>query len=85
MASDLGQSQMTQADDEIVQLATANPATLYTLWIATILGALIGGVVSLLLARRITKSIDLVAERADAIAEGDLTGKELNLSTARTR
>ena len=78
MASDLGQSQMTQADDEVMQLQHANSATLYTLWIATILGALIGGVVSLMLARRITKSIDLVAERADAISEGDLTGKELD-------
>jgi methyl-accepting chemotaxis protein len=78
MTGDLGQSQMTQADEEIVQLQRANTATLYTLWLATILGAIIGGVVSILLARRITKSIDLVAERADAIAEGDLTGKELD-------
>jgi methyl-accepting chemotaxis protein len=78
MASDLGQSQMTQADDEVLQLQHANSSTLYTLWIATILGALIGGVVSVMLARRITKSIDLVAERADAISEGDLTGKELD-------
>jgi len=78
MNEDLAQSQMTQADEEISQLQRANTATLYTLWIATILGAIIGGVVSVLLARRITKSIDLVAERADAIADGDLTGKDLD-------
>ncbi|MCU1318976.1 MAG: methyl-accepting chemotaxis sensory transducer [Edaphobacter sp.] len=78
MSGDLGESQMSQANAEIAQLQHANSATLYTLWIATILGALIGGVVSVLLARRITKSIDLVAERADAIAEGDLTGKDLD-------
>ncbi len=78
MSGDLGQSQMSQADAEIVQLQRANTATLYTLWLATILGAIVGGVVSILLARRITKSIDLVAERADAIAEGDLTGKDLD-------
>jgi methyl-accepting chemotaxis protein len=78
MNEDLAQSQMTQADEEILQLQRANSSTLYTLWIATILGAIIGGVVSILLARRITKSIDLVAERADAIAEGDLTGKDLD-------
>lgn len=78
MTGDLGDSQMTQADLEIAQLQHANSSTLWTLWIATILGALIGGCISFLLSRRITRSIDLVAERADAIAEGDLTGEELN-------
>jgi methyl-accepting chemotaxis protein len=80
-ASDLGQSQMAQADDEIVQLRHANTATLYTLWLATILGALIGGAISVLLARRVTKGIDLVAERANAIAAGDLTGGPLNVQS----
>jgi methyl-accepting chemotaxis protein len=78
MTGDLGDSQMTQADLEIAQLQHANSATLWTLWIATILGALVGGCISFMLSRRITRSIDLVAERADAIAEGDLTGEELN-------
>jgi methyl-accepting chemotaxis protein len=75
---DLGDSQMTQADMEITQLQHANSSTLWTLWIATIIGALVGGCISFMLSRRITRSIDLVAERADAIAEGDLTGDELN-------
>jgi methyl-accepting chemotaxis protein len=78
MTGDLGESQMTQANLEIAQLQHANSATLWTLWIATILGAIIGGVISVMLSRRITRSIDLVAERADAIADGDLTGSELN-------
>jgi methyl-accepting chemotaxis protein len=78
MTGDLGDSQMTQANLEVAQLQHANSATLWTLWIATILGAIVGGVISFLLSRRITHSIDLVAERADAIAEGDLTGKELD-------
>jgi methyl-accepting chemotaxis protein len=81
MASDLGQSQMSQADSEIVELRHANTATLYTLWLATILGALIGGTISVLLARRVTKGIDLVAERANAIAAGDLTGGPLNVQS----
>ena len=80
-ASDLSQSQMSQTDDEIVQLSHANTATLYTLWLATILGALIGGSISVLLARRVTKGIDLVAERANAIAAGDLTGGLLNVQS----
>lgn len=78
MTGDLGDSQMTQADLEIVQLQHANSSTLWTLWIATILGAVGGGSISFTLSRRITRSIDLVAERADAIAEGNLTGDELN-------
>ncbi|WP_263365686.1 methyl-accepting chemotaxis protein [Edaphobacter bradus] len=78
MTGDLGESQMSQANQEIADLQHANTATLYTLWIATILGAIIGGVISVLLARRITQSISLVAERADAIADGDLTGRELD-------
>lgn len=78
LTGDLGESQMTQANLEIAQLQHANSATLWTLWIATILGALVGGVISFMLSRRITRSIDLVAERAGAIAEGDLTGAELN-------
>ncbi len=81
LASDLSQSQMSQTDDEIVQLRHANTATLYTLWLATILGALIGGSISVLLARRVTKGIDLVAERANAIAAGDLTGGLLNIQS----
>jgi methyl-accepting chemotaxis protein len=78
MTGDLGESQMTQANLEVAQLQHANSSTLWTLWIATILGALIGGVISFMLSRRITRSIDLVAERADAIAEGDLTGSRLD-------
>lgn len=78
LSGDLGDSQMEQANLEITELQRANSSTLWTLWIATLLGAIIGGVISFVLSRRITRSIDLVAERADAIAEGDLTGNELN-------
>jgi len=77
--TDLAQSQMIQTDAELVRLRSANRATLYTLWLATILGALIGGIVSFLLARRITRAITMVAERANAIAAGDLTGQALDL------
>jgi methyl-accepting chemotaxis protein len=77
--TDLAQSQMDQTNEELVRLRRANHSTLLTLWIATILGALIGGGISFLLARRITRAISLVAERADAIASGDLTGEDLDL------
>ncbi len=75
-------SQENQRDAELIRLAHLNRAVLITLWTATILGALIGGILSFLLARRITRSIDLVANRADAIASGDLTGAELDIHSS---
>ena len=77
--TDLAQSQMSQTNEELVQLRRANRSTLLTLWLATIFGALIGGAFSILLARRITRAVSLVAERANAIAAGDLTGESLNV------
>ena len=77
--TDLAQSQMAQTDAELAQLRRANHATLLTLWIATILGALVGGSASFLMARRINRAITLVAQRADSIAAGDLTGESLEL------
>ena len=79
--SDLGQSQMQFANDEMAQLRKANRNALYTLWIATLLGAIIGGTISLLLSRRITAAVNLVAARANAISLGDLTGVDLNLNS----
>ena len=77
--SDLAQSQMTQTDDELERLRRANHTTLLTLWIATVLGALFGGSFSFFLARKITRAVSLVAERANAFAAGDLTGEALDL------
>jgi methyl-accepting chemotaxis protein len=77
--TDLAQSQMAQTDAELSQLRRANHSTLLTLWLATVLGALVGGSASFLMARRITGAITLVAQRADSIAAGDLTGDSLNL------
>jgi methyl-accepting chemotaxis protein len=79
--TDLAQSQMAQTNEELVSLRRANHSTLLTLWLATILGAVIGGSVSILLARRITRAVSLVAERANAIAAGDLTGSSLELNS----
>jgi methyl-accepting chemotaxis protein len=79
--TDLAQSQMAQTNEELVSLRHANHSTLLTLWLATILGALVGGSVSILLARRITRAVSMVAERANAIAAGDLTGNSLELNS----
>ncbi|HEV2618943.1 MAG TPA: methyl-accepting chemotaxis protein, partial [Acidobacteriaceae bacterium] len=67
------------------KLATVDQATqavLITLWTATILGAVVGGVFSLLLARRVARGIILVADRANAIAAGDLTGTPLSVKSS---
>ncbi len=72
-------SQMAHANDEVQELQRANHALLLTLWLATILGAAIGGSISILLGRRISRAVTLIAERANAIAAGDLTGESLDL------
>jgi len=77
--TELAQSQMDQTNEELVRLRRANHSTLLTLWLATILGALVGGSFSILLARRISNAVSLVAERANSIAAGDLTGGALDL------
>jgi methyl-accepting chemotaxis protein len=79
--TDFAQSQMAQTNEELVSLRRANHSTLLTLWLATILGALVGGSVSILLARRITRAVSMVAQRANAIAAGDLTGSSLELNS----
>jgi len=72
-------SQMTQVQEEESELQRANRSTVFTLWLATIIGAITGGLLSFLLARRIGRAVSLVAERANAIASGDLTGEALDL------
>ena len=79
--SALAESQTNLANDEMDHLRTANRTALYTLWIATLLGAIVGGLISFLLARRITHAIHLVSERANAIASGDLTGQPLDVDS----
>jgi methyl-accepting chemotaxis protein len=77
--SEIVASQMAQVSHEEEQLQRVHRSILVTLWLATILGAIFGGLFSFLLARKITKAVDLVVQRANAIASGDLTGEALNL------
>jgi methyl-accepting chemotaxis protein len=75
-------SQEKQCDSEMARLQQLNLAVLITLWSATLFGALAGGLLSFILTRRISRSIDLVAGRAKAIASGDLTGAELDIHSS---
>ncbi len=82
LATEVSRSQREKADKDNEELQRANRLTLITLWLATILGALLGGMVSVLLGRHITRAVELVSERADSIAAGDLSGAELRLDTS---
>ncbi len=75
-------SEEAQRDKELLNLREANDAVLVTLWTATFFGILAGGLISFVLARRITRRIGLVAARANAIASGDLTGVELDIHSS---
>src|SRR6266702_1260200 len=75
-------SQQNLCNSDMALLRETNRSVILTLWVATILGALIGGFLSLVLGRRITRGIDLVAARADAIASGDLTGAKLDIKSS---
>jgi methyl-accepting chemotaxis protein len=50
-------------------------------WAVALIGSFIVGIVSWLLARHITRAVELVSERANAIAAGDLTGEALKPSS----
>lgn len=73
--------QMKATSAEMLQLTNASRAANMVLWVATILGALFGWFFSQMLASRIVRSILQVASRAEAIAEGDLTGEELQMDS----
>ncbi len=77
----ISESQTLKAKRESEHLTSANRSTLFILWLATLLGALIGGAVSILLGRRIVHAVESLATRANSIASGDLTGGELRLDS----
>ena len=81
MAGVLSDSERVRAAADYDKLQRANRLTLVTLWLATVLGALVGGFVSVVLGRHITQAVEMVAARADSIAAGDLSGAELKLET----
>lgn len=77
----ISESQAQKAAREAERLQGVTRLTLLTLWLATIAGALIGGTVCVLLGMHISRSVDLLARRANAIASGDLTGEELETAS----
>ncbi|WP_158794178.1 methyl-accepting chemotaxis protein [Granulicella sp. L60] len=79
--SQLTASQTRMADEEQAELRRATHSSIVVLWLGTILASLIGGTMALYLARKITHALDMVMNRAHAIASGDLSGEPLVLHT----
>jgi methyl-accepting chemotaxis protein len=79
--TEIAQSQTRLANEEQAQLRGANHFTLIVLWLGTIIASLIGITVSVYLGRKIAYALNVVMQRADAIAAGDLSGQPLALDT----
>ena len=72
-------TQTKEAEEDFRELHRANELTAMALWLGTLAGALVGGTISMILGRRIVLAVNLVTNRANAIASGDLTGAALEL------
>jgi methyl-accepting chemotaxis protein len=81
-AEAISDSEVLKDAQDVEQLRAMSRDTLYTLWLATLISAVIGGAISLRLGRRIARSVDLVTGRAHEIASGDLTGDALDVDSS---
>jgi len=79
--SEMIEHQMLMKQAQVDGLNRIMSTLVFTLWTATIVGAILGGLVSLYIARRILRGISLVAARANAIASGDLTDGALDVGS----
>ncbi len=75
--SDIGKSQEELITQDSEALSSASQSTIYTLFGSTVAAILIGSFLAIFLSRKITSATSQVLNRAEAIAEGDLTGKEI--------
>ena len=66
---------------DFTNLQHANDSVVWTIWLVTLLGAALGAVISVTIAHRVTSTICLLADRAKAIAAGDLTGSALDVQS----
>jgi methyl-accepting chemotaxis protein len=74
-------SQHGQVEREQEALVLGDRELSLWLWVATALGAVFGLALSMTMARRVTRAIHLVADRAAAIASGDLRGAGLEIES----
>jgi methyl-accepting chemotaxis protein len=69
------------ANSEAQQVIRASHAMVLTLWITTLVSAILGGLFAMMIARRISRGLRSVVGCATAIAEGDLTGPPLMIKS----
>ena len=75
------QADVAIRDKEVQSMGDLDRTTIACLWIAALVSALLMIVRSVLSARRL-KAVSLIANRAAAIASGDLTGTELGIKSS---
>ena len=75
------ESEITLRDQEVESLGNLDAATVRYLWIAVLLFGTLKTFRSLLSAKRL-RAVTLIANRAAAIASGDLTGADLGIKSA---
>jgi methyl-accepting chemotaxis protein len=81
LTGEVSDQEADNVNHDIAGLLNANERTLTMVWAVALIGSFIVGIVSWLLARHITRAVELVSERANAIAAGDLTGEALKPSS----
>src|SRR5208283_4344069 len=69
------------ANSESQRVIGASHLMVLTLWITTLVSAVLGGLLAMMITRRITRGLRSVVGRAAAIAEGDLTGPPLGIES----
>jgi methyl-accepting chemotaxis protein len=74
---DMVSSENSALDTESQKVIRATDSMVWTLWITTLTSAILGGLLAMTIARRTSRSLRLVVDRATAIAQGDLSGPPL--------
>lgn len=81
MLTDMVQQQVQTTDASLQQTVHLNQLQAIFMWVSTIFGGLLGLLLSEMTVRRVVRSVLLVADRAQAISDGDLTGHQLALDS----
>jgi methyl-accepting chemotaxis protein len=82
IAETISDAEIAKANEDTERLRHMSGLTLCALCFATLLGAVMGGAISAILGRRIIQSIGLLADRANAIASGNLAGSDLSIDSS---
>jgi methyl-accepting chemotaxis protein len=73
------QEEIEASNNSLAQTVQLARAQAISMWVAILVGGLLGLLMSELTIRRVVRSVLMVGKRAQAIAEGDLTGEALAL------